>query len=195
MKQSRENNNLYSLIDVLQAHYHQLVNLITELRLKSYRPAKSNAASEKFSVQLRNYINHFPATKLNISIADIQTDKHSEATNMKTKPHVTDQSKQTTSINHQPLYTDAHLVNTVGEKLMQSTWDHLHASIRYARSGNNESARLHASIMDSALKEAAHFLDDEVYSSFLLSLGKELGDLAWSNETHAIKQPESHDYH
>jgi len=195
MKQSRDNNNLHNLLNALQVHYHQLVNLIAELRMKSYRPAATSAASEKFSKQLRNYINHFPATKLEISVADIQNDSHPEVTKMNTKPPAIEKPVSATRTSRQPVYTESHLVNTVGEKLMQSTWDHLHASIRYARAGNSESARLHASIMDSALKEAAHFLDNDVYSDFVLSLGKELGDLAWSNEAHAIEQPGAYDIH
>lgn len=174
-------HNTNNLLKALQAHYHQLVNMITVLRMKSYRPTATSTASTILANQLRNYINHFPATKLDFSLTDIHDDKQPRATRMKTTWLVDEHPTPTQPISHRPVFSDHHPVNTVGEKLMQSTWDHLHASIRYVRAGNTESARLHASIMDSAIKEAVHFLNDEVYNEFVLSLGKEISSQNQSN--------------
>lgn len=192
MSQTHDDKNL---LKVLQDHYHQLVNLIMELRIKSYRPATTSTANAILAKQLRNYINHFPATKLDFSLTEIHDNNQPKVATMKKSKFNSEHPISPQPTNHHPVFTETHLVNTVGEKLMQSTWDHLHASIRYARAGNSESARLHASIMDSALKEAAHFLDDEVYSEFVLNLGKELGSLAWSDESHAIEPPDTYKLH
>lgn len=53
-----------------------------------------------------------------------------------------------------------------GDKLIQSTWEHFHASIRSANKGDVKTARLHAELANNALKEAAHYLPESVYSSF-----------------------------
>lgn len=53
-----------------------------------------------------------------------------------------------------------------GDRLIQSTWEHLHASIRLARQGNAEAARLHAELTNNALNEAMHYLPESEYSQF-----------------------------
>lgn len=189
----RQNN--YNLLKVLQAHYNQLVNLIAALRLKSYRPEAKSNSSRKLAQQLQNYINHFPATKLDTPVSATQDDNHAKVTEMKTTRLEKEKATPEDQTHSGPVFSDKHQISSVGEKLMQSTWDHLHASIRYARAGNEESARLHASIMDSALKEAVHFLDEEAYNEFILNLGKEMSKLVWADEPDAIKQAGSNRLH
>lgn len=53
-----------------------------------------------------------------------------------------------------------------GEKLMHSTWDHIHTSMRVARQGDVKTARLHVELASSALREAERYLSIEVFSSF-----------------------------
>ena len=60
---------------------------------------------------------------------------------------------------------------------MQSTWEHLHASIRFARQGDVKTARLHADLTRNALNEAAHYLPEPVYSRFSEDVMKALKDI------------------
>lgn len=53
-----------------------------------------------------------------------------------------------------------------GEKLMQSTWEHFHTSIRLAHQGDVKAAKLHAGLTRNALVEAAKYLSEPVYSQF-----------------------------
>lgn len=64
-----------------------------------------------------------------------------------------------------------------GDKLMQSTWEHLHASIRFARQGDVKTARLHAELTRNALNEAAHYLPEPVYSRFSEDVVKAIADI------------------
>ncbi|WP_455198405.1 hypothetical protein [Kaarinaea lacus] len=66
----------------------------------------------------------------------------------------------------------------MGERLMQSTWEHLHTSIRLARQGNAKSARLHAELTSNALNEAMHYLSESVYSKFSEEVMKALEEIS-----------------
>ena len=63
-----------------------------------------------------------------------------------------------------------------GEKLIQSTWEHFHASIRLAHQGDVKTAKMHAELTRNALIEAAHYLPEAVYSRFSREVLKALED-------------------
>jgi hypothetical protein len=64
-----------------------------------------------------------------------------------------------------------------GDKLIQSTWEHIHASIRTARQGDIKTARLHVDLANNALKEAEHYLSAPVFSSFTQEVLKVLNQI------------------
>ncbi len=167
-------NDYNSLLSALQARYHQVVNLMTRLRLSGYRPRTQLGTGKKLTSQLRKYIKQttVPDTK------NSTTNEHSPQRPNIPFDHVTtntsDESPFAKPDSHNELQTKLPLQPSAGEKLMHSTWEHLHASIRYAKAGDKVTARLHAGIMDSALKEAAHFLNDEEYRDFVQKLEKVL---------------------
>jgi len=191
MPGSKDHTSIQGLLGILWTQYTQLVNLLTKLRIGQYRPAAESTANKKLGEQLQRYINHFPATEsaVAVSVPDIntKTQKEGDMKIIKPDPGYTPA--------HRPVFSDHHHIDTVGEKLMQSTWEHLHASIRYAKAGNSESAKLHASIMDSALKESVHFLDDEVYKEFVASLEKELSELTWTGNQENPEKPGTSNLH
>lgn len=171
MAQTHDNN---SLLGALKARYHQIVNLLTGLRLNNYTPGTQLGTGKKLTTQLREYIKQTPKP----DTQNKTTNGHSQQ-----RPNFP-VSHETTSIDEAPLFAEPdghHNLQTkltvqpsAGDKLKQSTWEHLRASIRCAKAGDKKTARLHASIMDSALKEAAHFLDEEAYHEFVQKLEKEL---------------------
>lgn len=59
-------------------------------------------------------------------------------------------------------------------KLENSIWEHIHATIRYARQGDEHNATMHSDIANSACKELAHYLDDEHYQAFIIKIGEHL---------------------
>ena len=64
-----------------------------------------------------------------------------------------------------------------GDRLMQHTWDHIHAAIRNAHQGDVKTARLHVELASSAFKEASHYLSSPVYASFAHDVTKTLDEL------------------
>ena len=59
-------------------------------------------------------------------------------------------------------------------KLEHSIWEHIHATIRYARQGDNYNATMHSDIANSACKELAHYLDEEHYQAFIIKIEEHL---------------------
>lgn len=53
-----------------------------------------------------------------------------------------------------------------GERLMQTTWEHIFASIRAAHQLDLKTARLHVELANNAFKEAAHYVSVPVYAHF-----------------------------
>lgn len=181
-----ESNDSTSLLGSLRVLYHQLVNRMTLARQKSYQPRKAATGSAELTKQLRAYIKQAPAPEVrepslvsnNIQRPASPPDKPSPVAGTSPDTGSPGYVKPAPPSDHH-----RHVAkDSVGDKLMQSAWEHLHASVRFARLGNTETARLHASIMESSLKEAAHFLDDEVYDEFVQDLGKELNGLTELNK-------------
>lgn len=65
-----------------------------------------------------------------------------------------------------------------GGKLIQSTWEHFHASIRLARQGNVKKARVHMEIANNALREAEHYLPEQAYSHFSQEVMQALDEIS-----------------
>jgi len=181
-----ETHNDTSLLGALKALYHQLVNRIFLMRQKSYRPKSQGASSKELSKRLQEFIKQPPSAGDLDTAADAAQNLSSESVK-----RVSSETQGAPPGSARPDHGKPVLSewrhnqgpsDSIGNKLMQSTWEHLHASVRFARLGNAETARLHASIMDSSLKEAAHYLDDEVYSEFVQSLTRELNGLTGMKE-------------
>jgi hypothetical protein len=60
----------------------------------------------------------------------------------------------------------------MGDKLKKSAWEHIHCTIRHARLGHIDMAKLHADIAGHALEEAAHYMSDEEYSELIFDIEK-----------------------
>lgn len=167
-------NDTNSLLKAIQTRYYQVVKLMVRLRLSNYRPRTQLGTGKKLTNQLRKFIKQTPGSDTK------NTSNHEHSLTRPNFPF----SHETTNTSEAPLFKEAdshHDLETklsvqpsAGENLIKSTWEHLRASIRCAKAGDKNAARLHASIMDSALKEAAHFLDDDEYQEFVQKLGAEL---------------------
>lgn len=65
----------------------------------------------------------------------------------------------------------------IKEKLEHSVWEHIHATIRYARQGDDRSSKMHAGIASYACKELAHYLNQEDYQAFATEVEEHLNIL------------------
>jgi len=67
--------------------------------------------------------------------------------------------------------------HTMGEKLKDSAWLHIHTALMQARRGETRTAKLHADIANGAIKEAAHFMNEEDYKVLCGEVEKALLEL------------------
>lgn len=65
----------------------------------------------------------------------------------------------------------------IEDRLEHSTWEHIHAALRYARQNNKQSAKVHADIANSACKELTHYMSEDRYLTFLKQIQKQLDTL------------------
>lgn len=160
--------------------YARLLNKLRSMFKTKHREPPTGDAGTVLAWRLRSYINLRPPQKDANIPAIIHANKVSMETRMQSpsspdRPVVIPNSfSQALSERH----TTELLHNTAGHKLVQSALDHLHTSIRYAKAGDPESAHLHASIMNSALKEAAHYASENEYQELVQILDKELNRLS-----------------
>jgi hypothetical protein len=64
-----------------------------------------------------------------------------------------------------------------GDRLMQHTWEHIHASIRIAHQGDVKTARLHVELANNAFKEASRYLSPPVHERFAHDVTKVLREI------------------
>lgn len=70
----------------------------------------------------------------------------------------------------------------IGKKLKNSTWEHLHAAIRFGRMGDIKNARLHADLASGTLKEALQFMSREEFREFLGEIERKFDDVLAENK-------------
>jgi hypothetical protein len=161
--------------------YQQLINKLTAPRVEASQSPPSNDTGADLVERLHVYITLRPPAK----DANLSAIIHANKVSMTTRPEpsltdrpvltaVPNSFSQALSERHSTDLAD----NTAGHKLVQSTLDHLHTSIRCAKAGDTESARLHARIMNCALKEAANYVSEGEYQELVQILDKELNRLS-----------------
>ena len=64
--------------------------------------------------------------------------------------------------------------NYLGDKLVDSTWTHIHEAMLHAREGDVANSTLHMKIANQAMREAVHYLEEERCAQFLDNVGQML---------------------
>lgn len=72
---------------------------------------------------------------------------------------------------------ESELYPEIAQKLEHSVWEHIHATIRYARQGDKSKAAMHTDIANSACKELAHHMTKDRYQALTMKIEKYLGTL------------------
>ena len=65
----------------------------------------------------------------------------------------------------------------IAKKLEHSIWEHIHATIRFARQGDKHKATMHTDIANSACKELAHHMPKDQYQALTMKIEKYLGTM------------------
>ncbi len=69
------------------------------------------------------------------------------------------------------------LIPKIGNKLKNSTWEHLHEAIRFGRMGDIKNAKLHADLANSTLKEAVQYMSREEFEELLGEIEQKFDDV------------------
>ena len=178
------NHQIRKLFDEIYQLYSNFTLKVLHIRIQKHHERKHTDSTHDITKHLTKYIHYL-------------VNKHQEATSkvtwkkstfiVKNLSHVTtlDDYKNPNSLNIiNPLndylknkeYIDSSH-SGIADKLILSTWDHLHAAFREARQGKTKTAKMHADIANYAMKEMAHFSSEEEYQSFYSDIELEIEEL------------------
>lgn len=102
---------------------------------------------------------------------NVTTNLNTISKNHTSQPHEVDGSNvEELKRHYQSRTSGAWLYPEVVEKLEHSIWEHIHATIRYARQGDKDNATMHTEIANSACKELAHHMTEEHYQEFIMNI-------------------------
>lgn len=163
---------LYSKIMVLHAEASSRSSL--NHSNKAHPQNIISPLSECIDKLAANVVNK-PANATNSLMPEIENPSHDHASISQKPSSRTELGELSAHLKNSHNYSGVSL-NT-GDKLMQSTWEHFHAAIRLARQGDVDAARLHVELTNNALKEAAHYLPEAVYSRFSKEVMEALEDI------------------
>ena len=163
-------NNLFSRISLLDL----------EKRKQSYRP--HTGAQHDISERLSRHIDSIVASHVAKPPASVKDDERPEAEPASVPAHkqpVTAPSSSGTTISEVSDYfkskaSSADSAGYLGDKMVSSTWTHIHSALLYAHQGDATKAKLHMDIANQALKEAAHYMNDDEYNQFVEEVEKAL---------------------
>lgn len=171
-----------SLLKSLKQLYSKIMALHAEDRARSTRSHSNTASAQNIVSPLSECIDKLAANAANnpVDASNSQTPEfgnhsHDHAPVSREASSKGELGELSVHLKGSHKYPGSSL--GTGDKLMQSTWEHFHASIRLARQGNVEAAKLHAELTKNALNEAAHYLPEPVYFRFSKDVIKALEDI------------------
>jgi hypothetical protein len=103
------------------------------------------------------------------------SDLHTPAKNQTDEPYVIDKNNVgELSRYFKEKSIESELHPGIEEKLEHSVWEHIHATIKYARQGDKPNAKMHTDIANSACEELAHYMSEEDYLEFIMKIKEHL---------------------
>lgn len=186
-----KNTAFYSLlIHGIEKLYHKIAVIVLHKRMnRSHKPASQGVKSYGNDIKsplldfIDNVLVNDPDDSTTLSDNDIPTlntttNLKSPAKNPTGKPQIADKSNTEESSRQFKARTNgSELYPEIVNKLKQSIWDHIHATVRYARQGDKSTATMHTDIANSACKELAHHMDEEHYQAFIMTIAEHMNSL------------------
>jgi len=178
----QNNNNKTSLFVTLKKLQAKLTVVMLNIRSHSYHSAFKTNKSFNMSAMLEQQVDELA---LNMSKKDMSANNSDETQPLtiedtnNTVNSIQDQTKafeDTSGIETEfakYLKERKHSLVTnpyIGNKLKESVWEHIHSTIRYARQGDVDTAKLHSKIAANALEESGHYLNNEDYSDLVFQI-------------------------
>ena len=181
-----KNSSFYNeFIRSIEELYSSITMRILQKRMDSYHSASSinsrSGNSSDFTSSLYKYIDDV-SHQAQIKEPEKQTSEHpglTKTTNPYPPAHfeITSKGNNSGLTKHFKEIHNSELHPGISEKLTESIWEHIHASIRSARQGNASTAKMHADVANNAYKELAHYLNDEEYNELARKIEEEFDSL------------------
>lgn len=171
-----------NLLKSLKRLYFRIMVLRAEDSARSVRNLSNTAAAENIVSPLSECISKLAANAANNPVdasssqmPEVECHSHGHAS-LSREAYSKDELGEL-SLHLKDSHRYSGVSHATGERLMQSTWEHFHNSIRLARQGDVEAAKIHAELTNNALKEATHYLSETVYFHFSNDVMKALEDI------------------
>ena len=168
MQTSQDNT---SLLGIIKRLYSRIMELQNQSRARYSLTAGNNISPKNIARPLSVCIDKLAERSATKSLDSVATSTHESGIsthNYKTITRDPDSMKELGELSVH--LKDAHkytgISQDTGAKLVQTTWEHFHTTIRLARQGNAKAARIHMDLTNNALIEAAHYLSESDYDHF-----------------------------
>lgn len=174
-----------NLLSIIQNMYSRIVCTILSKRMQQYCARHQYNTHSDIAAQLSQQIDSIAAqqaktnTKQQTHTANVQKQQEkTKHTTQASKPSATN-TVDTKKANELSKYfkqrgNGATLNPGIENTLTHSIWEHIHLSLRQARQGNKNSAKMHADIANHAHKELAHYISEEKYIALTQEIENEL---------------------
>lgn len=174
-----EKHNVKSLLHTLQELYSKMAERALHHRMSSSRKASSAETEHDIAAMLSDHINELAiSSESNIKSTPVERSESTTSTssqiNSSSQPAKPDGKpsglskyfrKKPSTLLRQP---------HIGAKIRKRARDHIYSSLRLAREGDAETAKIHANIADLAMKESANYMTPDEYSMFVTDVRAQL---------------------
>jgi len=183
MAPNSDDSWLKKLMDSLQVLYSRLSTLILNRRMERYRKERSVHLDKQILTALHDIFEKTSNPENLQAGADNGGPEELVSRESNTDPKAK-RSNAAAAASHSDLSSHLHSnlskssdSGHLGEKLKASAWDHIHTSLRTAREGKSDLAKMHAGLANEALRQASHHMTDEEYIELKTSILEELQKL------------------
>ena len=174
MRKSKDNHNLLSSIIDL---YGKLAIIMLDIRRITYRQLGGTDKTLKVTAELNRQVEELvsgsSAEKIHMDKSiekRVNNENLSKETNYKT--HLQEKNYNTIPVENEfckHLKKDRSSAAHHGiiEILTESIWEHIHTSLRLARHGDKEKAKLHIDIVEQGLNEISRYLENDKHTDLV----------------------------
>lgn len=175
------NENRESILDRIKKLYTKLFLVSLHDRIDSYHAASDTDHHNIISDTLHKQIDKTSQEASKTHSVKVDKSKTADKDASSTKSHkLKDHSGSLISmtLNGLAVYFKKQKTREhdpeMSEKLQKCVWDHVHSAHRFARTGDANTAKLHADIATNAMKTLSHYLPEEEYTDFCTDVHNQL---------------------
>jgi hypothetical protein len=174
-----KNSSFYNdVIHAIEELYSSVTMRILQKRRDAYHSESGNTDASGRSLDitapLLKYIDDVSPQKQKSTIENQTSDESSASNTTHPTPsahfEMSNKDIESGMTKHFKERNNAALHPRLVEKLEHSIWEHIHDSIRHAKRGEADIAKMHADIASNAYQELAHYVSPEAHAEFALEI-------------------------